>query len=150
MDRLMDSLELKHLLQENKRLNEQMRLLPAILENAPILISAKDLNGNILLTNTRFSILEGPEPNAYLHRNVYDLFPKEIADELWKDDKKLKNRLHQFRLKSMFTIRMAAYTPTTLPNSACWTTTTPLSEPAPFPSISPTANNWKKTFIAII
>lgn len=88
MDRSNDSLTCEQLLLENKALNERNRLLTSILENAPILISAKDLNGNILLANTRFSILDGPEPKDYLQRNVFDLFPKEIADELWENDKK--------------------------------------------------------------
>ena len=88
MDETYELLDVEQLLLENKSLNERNRLLTSILENAPVLISAKDLNGNILMTNAHFSVLEGPEPQAYLNRNVYDLFPKEIADELWENDKK--------------------------------------------------------------
>ena len=77
--------------QENKALKEQNRLFSSILDNAPILISAKDLDGNVLMTNAHFSVLDGPAPDAYLNRNIYDLFPKEIADELWENDKKAQN-----------------------------------------------------------
>jgi diguanylate cyclase (GGDEF)-like protein/PAS domain S-box-containing protein len=91
MDRLIEAPELEQLLQENKRLNDRNRLLSSILENAPILISAKDLKGNILLANSHFSMLDGPKPEAYLNRNVYDLFPTEIADQLWENDKKAQH-----------------------------------------------------------
>lgn len=77
--------------EENKYLKEQNRLFASILDNAPILISAKDLYGNILMTNNHFSVLDGPAPKDYLNKNIYDLFPKEIADQLWDNDKKAQN-----------------------------------------------------------
>ncbi len=79
---------IKQLQLEIRLLKEQNRLLSAIMDNAPILISAKDLNGNILIANQQFSVLDGPEPEAYLNRNVFDLFPKQIAEQLWENDKK--------------------------------------------------------------
>ena len=82
---------IKQLKLENKSLKEQISLFSSILDNAPILISAKDLKGNVLMTNAHFSVLDGPAPEAYLNKNVYDLFPKEIADELWENDKKAQN-----------------------------------------------------------
>ncbi|WP_196137126.1 sensor domain-containing diguanylate cyclase [Aliikangiella sp. G2MR2-5] len=62
------------------------KIFNAIMDNAPALISAKDTQGNIILTNQQFGSLAGPAPEDYIGKNVYDLFPKEIADELWKND----------------------------------------------------------------
>lgn len=76
---------------ENEALREKSRLLDSVLNNAPLLISAKDTSGKILFTNSRFSLLDGPAPKDYVNRNVYDLFPKEIADELWSNDLKAQN-----------------------------------------------------------
>lgn len=67
-------------------LRESESRLQAILDYAPLLISAKDLNGNVMLINRQFDVLEGPPLNDIVGKNVYDLFPFEIADELWKND----------------------------------------------------------------
>ncbi len=64
------------------------RLLRAILKHAPVLISAKDRQGNILFTSESFSVLDGPAPHEYVNRNVFDLFPKDIAEQLWANDLK--------------------------------------------------------------
>ncbi len=63
-------------------------LMNAILRNAPILISAKDLKGNVLFTSEHFRVLQGPEPHEYVGKNVFDLFPKDIASVLWENDLK--------------------------------------------------------------
>lgn len=76
---------------ENETLREKSRLLDSILDNAPLLISAKDTSGKILFTNSQFRLLDGPAPKDYVNRNVYDLFPKEIADELWCNDLKAQD-----------------------------------------------------------
>ena len=69
-----------------KSLLESETLLKAIMDNAPALISAKDLKGNVIMANRRFEILDGPTPEEFIGKNVYDLFPLEIADVLWKND----------------------------------------------------------------
>ena len=71
---------------ELEELRQTKHIFDSIMENAPALISAKDTKGTIILTNQRFELLAGPEPDEYLGKNVYELFPKEIADELWKND----------------------------------------------------------------
>lgn len=73
---------------ELEYLRRQNRLFRAILEKAPILISAKDLAGNVLITSEQFSLLEGPAPAEYVDRNVFDLFPEAIAEQLWNNDLK--------------------------------------------------------------
>lgn len=78
---------------ENKALREKSRLLKSILSNAPLLISAKDTSGNILFTNSQFRLLDGPAPEDYVNKNIYDLFPKNIADQLWSNDLKAQNSI---------------------------------------------------------
>lgn len=60
--------------------------LQAILDYAPALISTKDLDGNVTLLNKRFEDIIGPNPESVLGRNVYDLFPRDVADSLWQND----------------------------------------------------------------
>ncbi len=60
--------------------------LQAILDNSPALISIKDLEGNIIVANRNFEILNLPPLNKFIGKNVYDLFPKDIADTLWQND----------------------------------------------------------------
>lgn len=83
----------KELVEENKNLRQQIQdlersniIFKSFLDNAPALISAKDLQGNVILTNKFFAVLEGPSPEEFIGKNVYDLFPFEIADKLWKND----------------------------------------------------------------
>ncbi len=73
---------------ENKSLRSQSRLLQAILDNAPLLISAKCPKGRVLFTNPRFNVLQGPPPQEYIGRSVFELFPKNIAEQLWQNDLK--------------------------------------------------------------
>ncbi len=83
----------KELVEENEILRQKIQdlersniIFNAFLDNAPALISAKDLQGNVILTNKFFTVLEGPSPDEFIGKNVYDLFPFEIADKLWKND----------------------------------------------------------------
>ncbi len=83
----------KQLIEEIQTLRNQIKdlersnvIFNAFLENAPALISAKDLQGNVILANKHFEVLEGPSPEEFIGKNVYDLFPFEIADKLWKND----------------------------------------------------------------
>ncbi len=52
----------------------------------PFLISAKDLNGNVVFANDHFDILEGPGFQKFIGKNIFDLFPFEVANELWMND----------------------------------------------------------------
>lgn len=61
-------------------------LLPQIIESAPILISFKDLQGRVLFANRRFDVLDLPERSLWMGKTVFELFPKEIAEQLWAND----------------------------------------------------------------
>jgi hypothetical protein len=62
--------------------------LQAILDHSPALISVKDLKGNVIVANRGFEVLDAPPLHELLGRNVFDLFPKDIARELWDNDLK--------------------------------------------------------------
>lgn len=69
-----------------EELDEKRLQLEAILDYSPTLISIKDSQGTVLLVNRNFQTLKGPSPEEYIGKNVYDLFPFDVADALWKND----------------------------------------------------------------
>ena len=82
-------------LEEIARLREELAQLRAtagvyssILEHAPLLISTKDLNGNMLMANRHFNNLDGYDPDKFVGENVFNLFPHEIAAQLWRNDQR--------------------------------------------------------------
>jgi diguanylate cyclase (GGDEF)-like protein/PAS domain S-box-containing protein len=75
-----------HLRAELARLRDAGRMYSSILDNAPMLISSKDLHGNILMANKYFEVLDGYDPANFVGRNVFEAFPPEIAEQLWRND----------------------------------------------------------------
>ena len=71
---------------ELERLRDAGRMYSSILDNAPLLISSKDLQGNILMANRHFDVLEGYDQATFIGRNVFDIFPAEISAQLWRND----------------------------------------------------------------
>jgi diguanylate cyclase (GGDEF)-like protein/PAS domain S-box-containing protein len=91
----MDTTELAALLVENASLREQLQRLQgsdrtysSILDNAPLLISTKDLHGNITMANQHFDILDGYNAVGFVGKNVFDVFPPETAEMLWRNDQR--------------------------------------------------------------
>lgn len=74
--------------QKDRQLMEKQLILDAILDNTPVLISIKDSTGKVLMVSRNFSKLKGPSPEEFVGKNIYDLFPFEVADALWKNDQK--------------------------------------------------------------
>lgn len=90
-----DASSLQSLQDENARLLQELdtlrasdRIFRALLDNAPILISTKDLQGRITMANRHFQILDGYDPATFIGASVFDLFPREIAEQLWRNDRK--------------------------------------------------------------
>lgn len=75
-----------HLRAELARLHDAGRMYRSILDNAPLLISSKDLHGNILTANKYFEVLDGYDPASFIGKNVFEAFPPEIAEQLWRND----------------------------------------------------------------
>lgn len=67
-------------------LQESQSKLQAIIDYSPELISIKDLEGNVILANQSFDALDAAPLNDLIGKNVFDLFPKEVAEQLWKND----------------------------------------------------------------
>lgn len=65
---------------------EARRTYGCILDNAPLLISSKDLQGNILMANKHFDILDGYDAANFVGRNVHEVFPPAVAEALWRND----------------------------------------------------------------
>jgi PAS domain S-box-containing protein len=72
--------------QAEAELREKQSLLQAILDYSPTLISIKDLRGNVILANRNFAVLDAPPLHELIGRNVFDLFPEEVARALWQND----------------------------------------------------------------
>jgi PAS domain S-box-containing protein len=75
---------------DRKRAEEALSLkqaqLQAILDYSPALISIKDLNGNVILANRNFAVLDVLPLHEFVGKNVFDLFPREVAEKLWNND----------------------------------------------------------------
>jgi len=66
---------------------EQSQLqFKTILDYAPALISIKDLDGNIILANKNFAILDLPEIENVIGKNIFDIFPEKIAQQIWNNN----------------------------------------------------------------
>lgn len=80
--------EIDRLRAELATLRQDGRYYACILDNAPLLISSKDLDGNILMANKHFEVLDGYDAANFVGRNVHELFPPEVAAVLWRNDQR--------------------------------------------------------------
>lgn len=83
---------------ELDRLRESDRVLRALLDHAPVLISTKDLNGTVTMANRHFEILDGYDAATFVGSNIFQLFPHEIAEQLWRNDRRAaleKRAIHE-------------------------------------------------------
>ena len=70
-----------------RRLRREKLLLRTIVDNLPTAIYAKDLEGRKILANTIDLGNAGVETEAeVLGKTDFDLFPKHIAEQFWRDD----------------------------------------------------------------
>jgi diguanylate cyclase (GGDEF)-like protein/PAS domain S-box-containing protein len=69
-----------------KTLRESEAKLQAVMDNAPALISIKDMDGRVTMVNRRFDVLAGPDPEEYVDKDVFDLYPQDMAKEQWFND----------------------------------------------------------------
>ena len=72
--------------QAEQELGESQARLQAILDYAPALISIKDLQGNVVLANRSFAALDAPPLNDLIGKNVFEIFPHAVAEQLWNND----------------------------------------------------------------
>lgn len=68
-------------------LRRQQSQLQAIIDNSPVLISMKDPQGAVILANQALLDLVGAiQPEEFVGRSVFDLFPHDVAQALWAND----------------------------------------------------------------
>jgi diguanylate cyclase (GGDEF)-like protein/PAS domain S-box-containing protein len=82
-------------LEENARLRAELaalrassRLQRALLENAPLLISTKDLQGKITTANPHFNVLAGFNAAHFVGKTLFEIYPEPIARERWSNDQR--------------------------------------------------------------
>ncbi len=71
-----------------RRLGRERNRLTAILDNTTAVVYLKDLDGRYLLVNRGFETLFQVAREQVLGSTAHDLFPEEIADAFWANDKK--------------------------------------------------------------
>lgn len=76
---------------EQKRTEEELKLeqsrFQAILDNAPLMIFMKDKEGRLILLNEQvYKGMGLHSESEAIGKTLFDLFPAEIAEELWKND----------------------------------------------------------------
>jgi len=82
---------------ERQRLAEQAlwaseTYLHAILHHSPALISVKDLDGNVVLASEHYKLLENIDEQGFVGKNVFDVYPREVAQTLWDIDLATKTK----------------------------------------------------------
>ena len=78
--------EIAQLRQQVKQLETENGIFKEIFDKAPMLISAKDLNGTVLMANKRCGLIKNTCNTEFIGKNVYDAFPKNVADVIWQND----------------------------------------------------------------
>ena len=73
--------------QQNDMLAKNEAQLSAILENSPVLITTKDLNGNIITANRQFEILGGKNHNDLIGTNITSLYPANDLDKVIESER---------------------------------------------------------------
>jgi diguanylate cyclase (GGDEF)-like protein/PAS domain S-box-containing protein len=86
---------------ERHRLAEQAlwaseTYLHAILHHSPALISVKDLNGNVVLASEHYKQLQNVDEQGFVGKNVFDVYPKEVAQALWDIDLATQDKQQTF------------------------------------------------------
>jgi PAS domain S-box-containing protein len=73
--------------QTEDALRRERARLQAILDNASVLISMKGLDGTMLMANDAvFDVLDIPPREQFIGHSVFEMFPQEVAAELWAND----------------------------------------------------------------
>jgi diguanylate cyclase (GGDEF)-like protein len=78
--------EVEQLRQQVQSLEHTSKTFQAILDKAPIQISAKDLQGNVLLANERCNMVKNICHKQLVGSNIFDLYEEEKADRIWQSD----------------------------------------------------------------
>ncbi len=89
---------------ERHRLAEQAlwaseTYLNAILNFSPALISVKDLDGNVVLASDHFQHMAEIDDSGFVGKNVFDVFPHDVAQSMWDIDAAAKNSQQTYEVE---------------------------------------------------
>ena len=70
--------------------------LNAILRYSPALISVKDLDGNVVLASEHFKLMANIDEKGFVGKNVFDVYPADIAQSMWDIDVAARNKQQTF------------------------------------------------------
>jgi diguanylate cyclase (GGDEF)-like protein/PAS domain S-box-containing protein len=73
--------------------------LNAILRYSPALISVKDLDGNVVLASEHFKHMANIDDTGFVGKNVFDVYPKDVAQSMWDIDSAAKNNQQTYELE---------------------------------------------------
>ncbi len=75
-----------------KQIQDSKALLLAILDNSPAVIYVKDEQGRYVLVNRQYETIFGVPRKLILGRTDLDLFPKDVAEDLRTNDRRVRER----------------------------------------------------------
>jgi diguanylate cyclase (GGDEF)-like protein/PAS domain S-box-containing protein len=73
--------------------------LNAILRYSPALISVKDLDGNVVLASEHFKQMANIDESGFVGKNVFDVYPKDIAQSMWEIDAATKAKQQTYEVE---------------------------------------------------
>lgn len=73
--------------------------LNAILRYSPALISVKDLDGNVVLASEHFKQMANIDESGFVGKNVFDVYPKDIAQSMWEIDAATKTKQQTYEVE---------------------------------------------------
>ncbi len=76
-------------LQAHEALYASEARLKAIIDNAPVLIALKDIQGHCVLANRHYAAMYGMAEEQVIGTTVYDLFDKAEADRYWAHEQRV-------------------------------------------------------------
>lgn len=79
-----------------QRLRDSEALYASLVENLPLNLFRKDLDGKVTFGNRRYYELLNASAEELLGKTDYDLFPKELADKYTADDKRIRESREVF------------------------------------------------------
>jgi diguanylate cyclase (GGDEF)-like protein/PAS domain S-box-containing protein len=93
-----------HEIAERFRLAEQAlwaseTYLNAILRYSPALISVKNLDGSVVLASDHFKHMANIDDAGFVGKNVFDVFPKDVAQSMWDIDAATKTNQQTYEVE---------------------------------------------------
>jgi len=91
-------------------LRERHKQLETILDNSPVGFYLKDLQGRYLMLNRQLERLTGLKKTEIIGNTDYDIFPEEIAEQLWTSDRAVLPIGNVLEQEQVFQVDRVTYT----------------------------------------